>query len=55
MQTTAKLCNLMFSEISCGAMQCSIKSSIQILSPPLQIDRSIKGLCDVGLLVTRFV
>lgn len=57
MQTTAKFCNLMFSEMSCGAMQCecSIKSSIQILSPPLQIDRSIKGLCDVGLLVTRFV
>ncbi len=48
---------LMFSEISCRAVQCgySIKSKIQTLSPPLQIDRSIKGLRDVGFLVTHFV
>lgn len=48
---------LMFSEISCRAVQCecSIKSSIQTLSPPPQIDRSIKGLCDVGFLVTCFM
>ncbi len=48
---------LMFSEISCRAVQCgySIKSKIQTLSPPLQIDRSIKGLRDVGFLVTHLV
>ncbi len=48
---------LMFSEISCRAVQCgySIKSKIQTLSPPLQIDRSIKGLRDVSFLVTHFV
>lgn len=56
-EKSAKWQEWQFSEISSGVMQyeCSIKSSIQILSPPLQIDWSIKGLCDVDLLVTRFV